>query len=419
MRLVVKELIFNLPAIIIVVALGGGIFYQSIESVLETNEDEVLKIRKQYIIDLLDNYKGESPFIEHAFADIYEIEEEDVLHLPVTDVFSDTVINNPKLDESILYRQLRFQYSTNGRNYMVWARTAEVDNDEVLQSVITTIVITCLLMAVVISFLNVYFFRKIWMPFHGILSNLTRFNLDGSSEYVSAPSSVKEFQMLDATLREITSRLQSEYDELKDFTSYLTHELQTPLAVVNGKIDLLIQDQSLSEDQLRSLVAIRNTIQGISEFEKTLIFLKRIELGQFNQMGHIDFSATLTSKLEQTEELIKLKKISLKAEIVPNVMLDIHPQLIDTLLNNIISNSIRHNIKNGFIEVKLTPRELKVTNSTREVGELSHEGADFISIRGLGVGASIIKAICNRHQLNFKVVQEDNAYSLVIGLHPG
>ena len=90
------------------------------------------------------------------------------MHLPVTDVFSDTVINNPKLDESILYRQLRFQYSTNGRNYMVWARTAEVDNDEVLQSVISTIVITCLLMAVVISFLNVYFFRKIWMPFHGI-----------------------------------------------------------------------------------------------------------------------------------------------------------------------------------------------------------------------------------------------------------
>jgi two-component system, OmpR family, sensor histidine kinase QseC len=189
--------------------------------------------------------------------------------------------------------------------------------------------------------------------------------------------------------------------------------------VVNGRIDLLIQDQSLSEDQLRSLVAIRNTIQGISEFEKTLIFLKRIELGQFNQMGHIDFSATLTSKLEQTEELIKLKKISLKADIVPNVMLDIHPQLMDTLLNNIISNSIRHNIKNGFIDVKLTPRELNVTNSTREVGELSHEGADFISIRGLGVGASIIKAICNRHQLNFKVVQEDNAYSLVIGLHPG
>jgi signal transduction histidine kinase len=419
MKLVVSKLIFNLPAIIIVVSLGGVFFYHSIKSVLETNEDDVLRVRKQYIIELLDNYQGKSPFIEHAFADIYEIEEEDYLHLPVTDVFSDTVIYNSKLNEAMLYRQLRFQYTTNGRSFMVWVRTAEVDNDQVLQSVITTIFIICLVMGVVISFLNVYFFRKIWEPFDRILSNLTRFNLDRSTAYVSAPSRVQEFQKLDETLREITDRLQNEYDELKKFTSYLTHELQTPLAVVNGRIDLLMQDQSLSEEQLRSLVTIRNTIQSISEFEKRLIFLKRIELGQFNQMGNIDLSATLKAKLEETDELIKLKKINLRASIEPKVMLNMHPQLMDTLLNNIISNCIRHNVKDGFIEVNLTAQELKVVNSTRKQSELANEGSDFISVKGLGVGASIIKTICNKHHLDFRVEDEYETYSLTIKLTSG
>lgn len=415
MKLVVTKLTFNLPAILIVVLIGGVVFYQSIERMINHNVDEVLSIRKEHVIGLLNRYNGESPTIEYGFASIREVDKDAAGMFPKSEVFKDTAIYNPKLDESIYYRQLEFIHQKGDKYYRVNIRKTMLDSHLVLQSVLKTIFLVCLVMSIVIIMLNLYIFDRFWNPFHNILRNLQAFNLDNSRPYKSTKTRLKEFRQLDTTIQEITYNLQQEYNELKEFTGYLTHELQTPLAVINGQIDVLMQDESLSKDQLQSINTIRNTVQGMSRFEEALILLKRIDMGQFNESESFDFSEALNAKLEQTEELIHLKNIRLEKYIQEGVRVNIHPDLAETLLNNIISNSIRHNITNGYIRVSLHSDVLEVANSSgtyRE--ESSDKKSDFISSRGLGVGQSIIKSVCLRYGFKMHVENNDGEFKMRI-----
>lgn len=418
MKLVVTKLTFNLPAILIVVLIGGVVFYQSIERMINHNVDEVLSIRKEHVIELLNRYKGESPVIEYGFASIHEIDKDVADQFPQPEVFKDTAIYNPKFDESIYYRQLDFIHNKGEKYYRVSIRKAMLDSHLVLKSMLKTIFLVCLAMSVVIIMLNLYIFDRFWNPFHNILKNLQAFNLDNSRPYKSTKTRLEEFRQLDETIQEITNNLQQEYDELKDFTGYLTHELQTPLAVISGQIDVLMQDKSLSKDQLQSINTIRNTVQGMSRFEEALILLKRIDMGQFSESEPFDFSDALNAKLDQTEELIHLKNIRLEKDIDKAVTVNIHPDLAETLLNNIISNSIRHNIANGFIRVSLSADALEVTNSVGTYADDDgNKKTDFISSRGLGVGQSIIKSVCLRYGFKMQVDTNNGEFKMRIGFN--
>ena len=395
MKLIRTKFIYDLPAILIVLLLGTAFCYFSIENLLEETGNKVLALRKEYAIKLMNEYSKDALEIGE-FGDVFKFIKEDKKPADIRESIKDTLIYVNKDKEYLLFRELSFYYLKDNQYYHIFLRAPLINHEILLETFSTDILLICLLMALVLISLNVYISRKIWAPFYFALKNISLFNLDNTKTFKTKETSISEFKELNSTLSIITERLRNEYDELKSFSSNLTHELQTPLAVIKAHTDLLLQQENMQEEQLKSVLAIKHTVETVSQFEEIMILLKRIEFGEFNDIAHVNLSTVLKQKIDMMEELISLKEITLTTKIAENIEMNIHNQLLDILLNNLISNAIRHNDAHGHIRIELTATSLKISNTIRS--EAKH-----INSKGLGLGLSLINSICKKYNFNISV----------------
>jgi signal transduction histidine kinase len=200
------------------------------------------------------------------------------------------------------------------------------------------------------------------------------------------------------TLRYTTAKAKEDYHFLKTFTENASHELQTPLAIIQSKLDLLIQDDYLSEPQSLVLQSAYQALQKMSRLNQSLLLLTKIENGQYTERSLIDLPGKTNEKIIQFEELVRAKRISIRKDIHEPLSLLINPSLADILLNNVFSNAIKYTAAGGVIAVTIQPGLFAVSNTGnggplddqqlfRRFGKPGHVSA------GVGLGLAIIRQI--------------------------
>jgi signal transduction histidine kinase len=196
--------------------------------------------------------------------------------------------------------------------------------------------------------------------------------------------------------------------------------MQTPLAILNSKLDLLIQDPNLSEKQLNQLQAMYNAIGRLTKLHQSLFLLTKIENNQFSRANPLRFDLLIKEKLGQMEDLISSRHLRVVANCDP-VVLNMNDYLADILLNNIVSNAIRHNIQNGLIDIRLNKENLVISNTGSVLPfENSHIFERFKrgdNTEGAGLGLAIVKQICDNYQFPISYRFEDNLHCIHIRLN--
>ncbi|MBK6834145.1 MAG: hypothetical protein IPG89_07685 [Bacteroidetes bacterium] len=206
----------------------------------------------------------------------------------------------------------------------------------------------------------------------------------------------------------MTEKISNDYEKLKNFTENASHELQTPLAIIKGKTELLMQTQGLTEEQSKLISEIDQTSNRLKKLNQTLLLLSKIENNQFKNEKSIDFSEILKSKLEQIEDLIKIKNIKLNAQIESSSQ-NINPVLADILISNLLSNALRYTPENGAISIQLNSKEFLISNN----GNPLKFGGDKIfdrfhkegeSSESTGLGLALVKqiAVINKQGINYQ-----------------
>ena len=122
-------------------------------------------------------------------------------------------------------------------------------------------------------------------------------------------SRVKEFEDLNRAITQLADNNYQTYLNQKEFTENASHEIQTPLAIINSKLDLLMQDESLSESQSQALHEAGSALQRLSRLNKSLLLLTRIENKQFNETSSIALRQKIEEKLSELKELILMMAI--------------------------------------------------------------------------------------------------------------
>ena len=191
-----------------------------------------------------------------------------------------------------------------------------------------------------------------------------------------------------------------EYNTLKKFSENASHEMQTPLAIINSKLDLLIQGDNITESQMEQLQAIYYASDRLSKLNHALLLLTKIENNQFTEIENVSLDKAIQEKLSQFEELIENKKLVLHTEL-QHEKINCNKQLLDILLSNLLNNAIRYNFNNGSISV-INKNNLLIFSNTSGIGPLDenkifqrfyrHEDSRQ---EGNGLGLSIVKQICN------------------------
>ena len=204
---------------------------------------------------------------------------------------------------------------------------------------------------------------RIWKPFNQMLAQLDGFNLNGKDKFQLPETDIIEFSKMSNTVEQLVNRNLAIYEEQKVFLENASHELQTPLAIANTKVELLYQSESLPERDLNILSEIEKALKRMSRMNQSLLFLSKLENNQFKDQDDIQLGALVSDALTNLHELYENKALHLTSEISPNINVQGNKVLVEMLIYNLVSNAFRHTSQSGRLEVSLTKSHLIVTNS--------------------------------------------------------
>lgn len=399
MKLLSKYNSVNLVATIIVLLLSAVFYYFFIEAALIHQLDKSLVGEERELTDYAkENNQLPEPSNSKDEKELYTLTAEKVINRK----FSTVDLFNHKHDETISYRQLEFPVNAAGKLYKVDVLKSQEETEDLVQLILQITLAIVLLLLISLFLINRFILGNLWKPFNSTLQQIKQFNLSGKDEVHLELTNINEFTELNNAVSLMTKRVSQDYDEIKNFTENASHEIQTPLAIIKSKLELLSQSENLNEEQMNFIQSISETTNRLSKLNQSLILLTKIDNKQFRETEEVDISELALHHLNNYEELLHAKNITVIKNIEPNLKLVMNENLAEILIINLVTNAIKHNINNGSIQIKISRNTFSVTNTGMELESEPSElferfKKDKVNSDSLGLGLSIVKKICERY----------------------
>ena len=228
---------------------------------------------------------------------------------------------------------------------------------------------------------------------------------------------VDEFNTLNSELSRLTDKVSRDFKNLREFTENMSHETQTPLAIIRSKLELLLQKAN-DEEQVQQVLSTLDSVNRLSKMNKGLILLTRIENDQYAGRKMLSLGAMLRKQLDDLELFISSRSIKVHTQIDDSINIKMNPHLAEILFNNLLSNAIRYNITGGDLYVTLSAEGITIANSGdpltipgKEVFERFRKGDSPDSI---GLGLAIVKKIIDHDQFVINYDYIDNHHTFTI-----
>lgn len=325
---------------------------------------------------------------------------------PASDFHKDSVYlaEREMLDNGVIelerFRGLFTVVSLNGKLYSV---TIETNVEEVDETVFAISMITFLFIALLIFgfiLLNRRLSKRIWAPFTDTLEKLKQFDLNSAETIDFKNTDIQEFAELNTTLVKLIDNNVQVYTQQKEFTQNASHELQTPLALLKTKIDLLIQDATLTAQQRKIIESLDNSVSRMTRINKNLLLLVSIENKPYESEA-INLSEFVKSQVVNFTDFAEDKGSGILMSVKDGINIKANESLVEILISNLLSNTVRHGVTNSGIAVTLDDQVLIISNEGKASLNEDNLFKRFISANahnpGTGLGLAIVKEICDKY----------------------
>lgn len=210
----------------------------------------------------------------------------------------------------------------------------------------------------------------------------------------------------------------------------ISHNLQTPLAVIKGEIDLL-SNTPLYTDKIKT---VKKSITHVSLFIRQLLHLSKLDHAAFHvTLTQIDLSLLIREQIEYFEVMAAEKGIRITTSLMEKVTIRGNKRLLNELLTNLISNAIKYsknNSKENTIEIFLSEDtdgvRLIITDDGVGISEKDlpdiftrfYRGSRNSNTAGTGLGLAISKKIVEKHKGTIKAESALGEYTSFTILFP-
>lgn len=412
MKLTVKSSIYYLVYTLFIFTIGTILFYFLIRNVLFNAIDEALSQEKNQVVQNLKYEKDFKEIHNNDFINIIRVGVESEVY----EKFYTTTIYNSSKGKNIEYRELKSVYKNGDDLYEISIRQPLTEAESLIKSILPIEVILFLGLIVGVLLINRFISDKIWQPFYFLMDRLKNYDLVNVKIIPYQKYTVDEFNELSEIVEKMTTRIYQDFNSQKEFNENSSHELQTPLAIIRNKLELLIQSKNLKDEEMALIGSVFHTINRLTQLNKGLILLSKIENNQYSELSRINIGQLIETLLVNFEELIDERNITIQLEILKVVIIPANQILIETLLYNLISNAIKHNIEDGgTISITVSKNILEISNTGNELPVASERMFErFLknssSELSVGLGLSIMKKICDLYK--FRVT-----YTCVYKIH--
>jgi signal transduction histidine kinase len=389
------------------------IYFFLLNEIGESN-DAILSTR----VKVIENYiaKGNSNALNvfEVNNEVYikEIEKGRIIQQTI----KDTLLYSDIEKEYISNKIMEVSAIVNGRNYQIKVWKSTIEYDELMEVVFVVFTVLLVLLLLVTAYINSKVSKLIWEPFRNTLNYIKDFSVHTANYKKLEPSEIAEFSELNSSINQMTSKMSADYKNQKKFTENASHEFQTPLAIIKGKIDVLLQENTLKEEAMTLLIAIEEATSRLSRINKSLLLLSKIENQQYEKTDTVALLPLIEKVKALNEDFILDKSIAFFDEATEELDFKINSELCFILINNLIQNAIRHNVKFGKITITIKNKTLIISNTgvleaLNEVSIFERFEKKSSNVNSIGLGLAIVKEIAEANAIEVVYQYENNRHA--------
>jgi len=418
-KLLNKTLCYYLGYGLLVALFIVPVFYMLMNKYFLHEIDEYLYLQRNKVVEnSLKTLKINEIPIWNKFND-----EETIL--PNTKQSTDDIFITEKIyDEHekgfIPYRILYSPVKIEGENYVLTIRLNIYETRKILQSsaLLQLLLFICLMAGMTIITWLIH--GKLWKPFYKSISLTEQFNIQRNEVPNFSPTSTQEFEQLNRALATLIDNNLKAYKIQKEFTENASHEMQTPLATFRSKLDLLLQQPDLTEEQLQIIQTLNEVTSRLVRINKNLLLLAKMDNLQFPDIQTLNVSDLLDNSLSFLFEQTIAANLTLETQVSDRTLtLQVNKMLLESLINNLLTNAIKHNVPGGKILVKLEANRLEILNTGSQQPLDSavlfrRFGRINTTTQGSGLGLAIVRQICALYGWHIDYSFDDGLHRFVV-----
>ena len=419
MKLLNKSISLYILYASVLLLIAIPVLYFSIQHRVVHEMDETLQEQKDKIINDLKKTDAVSlaPWLENIEPGITLLPSVTENNKP--DRFYTTFIIEKISNEKSPYRVLETTLNLKGKPYTLQIKNSFIGSQDLIESIVRIVGILLLLVIVGLVLINQVLSKKLWKPFYNLLDKLQEFKIENNAPLHFEKTTTTEFKALNQAITLLTGRSREVYQSQKEFTENASHEMQTPLAIFQGKLDLLMQTMPLTEEQSELISDLADVNQRINRLNKSLLLLTKIENNQFAEIENVSIQQLLIKLIEQYSFQLEQRNITIINEITEDIVVVANKMLIEIMLGNLLSNAIKHNFINGSIVIRGNKTEITfmnsgtatVLNEDKIFQRFQKQTTDSSSI---GLGLQIAQKIATNYQyiINYSFHNEQHQFRL-------
>ena len=393
---------------------------------------------------IVDEINDEADDLLESYAEQLMVRKLSGKELPVTNIMTDGHYSISQVTESYADSQAGMEYydsdfyisetdeneparflktifrDREGRCFELIVATPTFEKNDLIGTILWWILALYLILLLTVVVIALVVLQKSMRPLYKILDWLNAYTPGKAHSRLTIDTDIQEFRQLEKVTTEATDRSDNAFEKQKQFIGNASHELQTPLAVLGGRIDWMLDNDSLGEESVGELVQMKRELGHIVRLNKTLLLLTKIDNDQFPDQTDVNLSSMVLSQKELYGEIFSSKRISCSVQVPDEpVIVRMNETLASILVTNIIKNAFVHSPEGGTVTLTLTENGLVVANSgdspldQGRIFDRFYQGSKKDGSTGLGL--ALAKTIADRNGLRLTYSYENGMHLFRIG----
>lgn len=407
-------------ALIVVLTVWAGFFYMAVVEEVNDEVDDTLEDYSEGLI--IRALSGEDmPTASNGSNNqyyLYEVSESYAASHPQI-TYRDEMVFITEKSETEPARVLITIFRTEDERYMeLVVYTPTIEKLDLLRAILGWIIFLYILLLLIILSINIWVFRKNMKPLYVLLKWLDSSQLGKKNEPLENTTKITEFRKLNAATMAFAERGEKLFEQQKTFIGNASHEMQTPLAICRNRLEMLIEDETLTEHQLNELIKTHQTLENLTRMNRSLLLLCKIENGQFADTCSVCLNDILAHYLDDYKEVYAYRNITVTVTTDSSFCVEMNDSLVSVLVTNLLKNSFVHNIDGGFIYIKITADTFEISNTGEKpldrerIFERFYQGQKKEGSTGLGL--ALVDSICKVNHLKIDYTYVENRHIFTI-----
>lgn len=306
-----------------------------------------------------------------------------------------------------------------GEYFQLVVMTPTIEKRDVIHSILIWTSLLYATLLVIIIVLNIYVFYRSMQPLYRLLDWFRHYRVGQKNEPLPNRNTITEFRTLYDAANLYAARNEQLFEQQKRFIGNASHELQTPLAICRNRLEMLMEDEDITERHLEELAKTHQTLEHITKLNKSLLLLSKIENEQFADVRPVCFNHIVRRYLDDYCEVYEYRDIAVSVREEARLTFVLNETLAVTLVTNLLKNAFVHNTDGGRLVITLTADTFCISNTgvrhpldRTKIFERFYKGSKPEGSTGLGL--SIVAGICKLSGLEVHYEYRDEMHHFSI-----